>query len=845
MSVKKNRLMAAITGIWILAELPATAMAGPDPCNGGNCQGNQSAGINITAPPNTVNVSNLSGPIQPASGTSGVLLQSSAGLNLTVNSGTAGDRVTILTNQAAGITVLSSGAPTPVFDNLLGVLVPSAQSPSGGGGEVSNYGDITTGGAHAPGIFVQSSTTGYSSAVISALQNLSSSLAAGTSGIGFSVTSVSGSGGVVGAPAAGTLLYDVAAPACNTSDPNCKVSRTPISGQTGGAFTVNGNGTFTFDPQSAFDDLALGASRAAAVPIGLQGARSGVNQGGTMQGELVAVVTRTGTDSGGAPIFSTTYAVNFPTLGGYTSVQSTDPAFPNLKNYVDGLISAANGAGGVGGGVIVSHLAGTIHTQGIASYGLDAESGGARGGDGANGGGFFTFGLAPPSQGGNGNQAGTAVVTVNGAIQTDNTNSIGVFAHSGGGGGGKGGDGGTYYSGRLGGAGGDGGLVQIFGSGWINTTLGNAVGIYGLSEGGNGGDGGGGGLFTGGGNAGAGGRGGNVMIDGSWDVTTHGDAAHGIWAKSVGGDAGAGGDGGWISGHAGNGGQATDGGDVTLISGGRVETFGTGAYGLFAQSAGGFGGSGGAGGSIFYSRGGSGSTAGSGGNVSLSNLSGGLVITHGDGSDALFGQSIGGGGGAGGGANAIVGVGGPGGAGGNGGAVQVNNAGEVDTFGDNARGIYAQSVGGGGGDGGNAAGLASIGGRGAGTGADCGDPSNVLVCSPSTGGDVHVTNSGNIYTGQVDGSGKILKGTGSAAIFAQSVGGGGGNGGSATGWFSIGGQGGGGGDAGQVAVENSGQHLRTYGADAAGIYAQSIGGGGGNGGNSVAVGAFTSLSIGG
>jgi len=223
----------------------------------------------------------------------------------------------------------------------------------------------------------------------------------------------------------------------------------------------------------------------------------------------------------------------------------------------------------------------------------------------------------------------------------------------------------------------------------------------------------------------------------------------------VGGNAGTGGSGGWLAGSPGGGGIATDGSNVTVRSGGAIETFGTNSYGIYAESVGGFGGQGGGQSGIFYSRGGNGNSGGSGGSVDVTQSATGSIITHNTNSHAIFAQSIGGGGGSGGGAGAIAGIGGTGGAGGFGGDVHVTNYGEIQTFGVFSRGIYAQSVGGGGGDGGSGAGIAGIGGSGAGT---------------SPGGEVDVLNQGTITTSNDY----------SDAIFAQSVGGGGGLGGAST-----------------------------------------------------------------
>src|SRR6185503_6694965 len=101
------------------------------------------------------------------------------------------------------------------------------------------------------------------------------------------------------------------------------------------------------------------------------------------------------------------------------------------------------------------------------------------------------------------------------------------------------------------------------------------------------------------------------------------------------------------------------------------------------------------------------------------------------------------------------------------------------------------------------------------------------------GGKVDVTNSGELTTVQNN----------SSAIFAHSIGGGGGNGGhsvsvGAIASIAIGGDGAEGGDAETVIVRSSGGTIETgiqfaggpQGDGSHGLFAQSIGGGGGNGG---------------
>jgi len=121
--------------------------------------------------------------------------------------------------------------------------------------------------------------------------------------------------------------------------------------------------------------------------------------------------------------------------------------------------------------------------------------------------------------------------------------------------------------------------------------------------------------------------------------------------------------------------------------------------------------------------------------------------------------------------------------------------------------------------------------------------------SGGNAGKVDVSNSGLIATGSVITKSTISAATGSTdgtnigdysyAIFAQSIGGGGGSGGQSNSEanteqtsvaLSIGGAGSGGGSAGNVSVTNTGT-LVTNGSQAAAIFAQSVGGGGGNGGD--------------
>ena len=270
-------------------------------------------------------------------------------------------------------------------------------------------------------------------------------------------------------------------------------------------------------------------------------------------------------------------------------------------------------------------------------------------------------------------------------------------------------------------------------------------------------------------------------------------------------------------------------------SGASIVTQGDTAFGILAQSVASGGGNG-TGSGAFGHVGSDGKKGGNAAEVDVSLAGASSIGTQGDGATAILAQSIGGGGGNGASARAwAAAIGGTGGMAGNGGTVNVmlgsasDNAMSLQTAGDYANGVVAQSIGGGGGNGGYAKtisfiGSAAIGGAGGAGGA---------------GGNVTVANYGTIGTQGAHGNG----------IIAQSVGGGGGTGGSALSYsandvfaasVAIGGAGGAGGTAGTVAVTEAGK-ITTGGDDANGVMAQSIAGGGGAGGASLAHAKVSSL----
>ncbi|GAB4069230.1 autotransporter [Ancylobacter sonchi] len=341
-----------------------------------------------------------------------------------------------------------------------------------------------------------------------------------------------------------------------------------------------------------------------------------------------------------------------------------------------------------------------------------------------------------------------------------------------------------------------------------------------------------------------GGAGGEVIVTNDGRVETHGERAHGIVLRSVGGQGGRAvayfeDDGAGIGGVPGAAGG--DGGHVRLRQTGTVTTAGDYAFGVSAASMGGPGGNGGDSEDIF-THGGNGGAGGNGGNVEVVNT--GTITTSGQGSIGLAAQSLGGGaalaavrlskitpgsyvGGGAGGDGTFFSKGGTGGYGGDGGRVVVDNDGSITTSGKDAYGLLAQSVGGGGGPGGDAGGFAIL--LGVARGGDGGAGGN--------GGTVRIRPSADGKRGSI-----VTSGNNASGIIAQSIGGGGGAGGSATSKtggivsaisVSIGGDGGDGGTSGRVSIDNT-SNVTTSGVGAHGVEASSIGGGGGRAGDASA-----------
>ncbi len=454
------------------------------------------------------------------------------------------------------------------------------------------------------------------------------------------------------------------------------------------------------------------------------------------------------------------------------------------------------------------------------------------GGRSATAGGSEKGSAGTPNSGDSGQTASGVTVGLTGSssgVVIATSNAPGVLASSAGGDGADGAPG-VGDSGSGGGNGGAGGDVSVTGIGkvGINVTGDNAIGVQATSAGAQGGfaasEGGGAGYF-----GGYGGYGGNATVDfsqGSGLISTAGTNAFGVQATSVAGNTGTNGTNYIVidfddlsnGRHGGNSGAV----NVTMGNDMAVTTSGTNAIGIVARGVSGNGGDGtSSAGPISTGKGGTGGNGGVTASVSVNNL--GAITTSGTGAIGIFAQSITGSGGAGGDSQDVGGS--HAGAAGNGGAageVSIANAGNIRTSGLYAPGVLAQSVSGAGGIGGSASGLFDAKGGAGGNTPD--------------GGAITITNTGSITTYNANSQG----------IVAQSLGGGGGMGGDAGGMINIdGGTGGAGGDGGSVNLSNLAGTISTSNQLSQGAVAQSIGGGGGMGGVATGAGAIGASTVGG
>ncbi|MEM9630846.1 MAG: autotransporter outer membrane beta-barrel domain-containing protein [Pseudomonadota bacterium] len=483
-------------------------------------------------------------------------------------------------------------------------------------------------------------------------------------------------------------------------------------------------------------------------------------------------------------------------------------------------------AGGMGGSVSAT-IAGVSVVSNDTNISIGSWAG--KGGDGGEG--YSTsHGNGYGGTGGAGGRGGAVTVTV---TDSDLIGGPGMIVGSFGGNGGLGGHGkavGHNAHGNSGGDGGAGGNVVV---NIGNLTASGSIAV--LSHAGQGGNGGLGENTTVfadayGGAGGSGGNSGGVLLQnttadgaGQISIAQTGETGAGILAESIAGNGGNGGDGkvdGDLGdGDGGDGGKGGVGGTVQVEIGppdsgvvSQIEMIGHLAPGIVARSYGGAGGNGGSGGGI-SGKGGAGAGSGPSGSVSV--VYTGEISTDGSLSDGILAQSVGGFAGDAGNASGIIAYGASSQSAGGGGGVSVSYDGSdgygIKTAGDDSDGIFAQSQGGGGGKASSTTALVALSGDENGS-------------SGGNGGALSVTSSGAITT----------TGTRSRGLVAQSIGGTGGDGGSARSIASIGGTGSSGGQGSHI-ILNSTSDVTTYGDDSIGILLQSIGGGGGSAGSTVGI----------
>ena len=822
----------------------------------------------------------VSGGISASSAAVGASIGGSGGVGATAGSVgvTTRDNTTIQTSGDRSYGILAQSVGGTGGDGGFSVAGGISKGPAvnfsmgGGGGDggsagvvnVLNGSDITTFDNNSHAIFAQSVGGGGGSGGFSVTGGISADSAA----VGASIGGFGGDGARadnVTVRSTGTVLQ-------TSGDRSYGILAQSMGGTGGdGGFSVAGG--ISKSASVSFSMGGFGGDGAAAGAVSVDSASAIA----TLDNASHGIFAQSVGGGGGSGGFS---------VAGSISVDSAG---------VGASIGGSGGDGARADKVRVNSTGATISTSGERSYGILAQSIGGSGGDG----GFSVAGAISKSKavtfslgggGGTGSLGGNVELASSSSVSTLGRDSHALFAQSLGGSGGSGGfsvagsisadnsavAGVGISIGGFGGGGGNAGRVTVSSTGDNVATFGErSYGILAQSVGGGGGDGGfsvagvaskGRAIsFSMGGGGGTAGSGGTVSLGNASSIATHDTNSHGIFAQSVGGGGGSGGFsvagsvsadnsalaavGISIGGFGGGGGNADN---VSVDSTGKaIFTEGDRSYGILAQSVGGGGGDGGfsvaggigKGGGATFSLGGSGAAGGQGRAVDLRNSSD--IATLGDGSHALFAQSLGGGGGSGGfsvagsiswdnaAASIGVSVGGFGGAGRSGDRVTVaTRGGSIFTAGDGANGILAQSIGGGGGNGGFSV---------AGSFAKGNNSKTLSVSVGGFGGD-----GGNGGVVDVENAAAIATlGDRSEGIFAQSVGGGGGSGGfSVTGsWggrgskdvsLALGGFGGDGNYADNVSVGNTGT-IDTAGIQSHGIFAQSVGGGGGKGGWSAAV----------
>ncbi|WP_158970490.1 autotransporter outer membrane beta-barrel domain-containing protein [Chachezhania sediminis] len=628
----------------------------------------------------------------------------------------------------AAVSVGGGGGHGGLSGDFSGGVVSTQMAMGGGGGDggtaeevsVTSSNNITTTGDLAAGIAAVSVGGNGGTGGLAGTGSADAGPISG--GIDMSVGGGGGAGGT-----SGDVVVHTDSGIINTSGYK---SFGIIAASVGGH---GGSGGMTFAAAANFSQEGSGNFE---LSIGGSGGDGG--QSGTVDVENHATITTSGHYANG--IQTHTVGGNGGDGGSSFSGSFTVSTGTDVSAQIN--VGGDGATGGTADDITVNNW-GNITTTGGNAHAIYMSSVGGSGGSGGSGVSYladfgstknskasFSAGVHVGGSGGSGNTGGDVTGTNYGALSTAQDTSYGIYAYS------------------IGGNGGDGGNAGAFTIGYKSESEGSEPMEFNYS-------------FTIGGSGGGSGTGGKVSVtnESGGSITTQGVASYGMFGQSIGGDGGNGGNGepdaeGWVADIydayedvnsikeqyeqikkakedikslltsfsvdiGGTAGDASPGGDVTMVNDGSISTSGASGTGIFAQSTGGGGGTGGDGSQgllTSVSVAGSAKGGGDSGNISITNN--GSISTSGDGGLGIYAQALGGGGGT---AGDIEGsivheitdliqtVGSQafddddGGDGGNGGTITLSmgSGSSITTTGENAHGIWVQSAGGGGGAAGN------------------------------------------------------------------------------------------------------------------------------------------------
>ncbi|MFG1297110.1 autotransporter outer membrane beta-barrel domain-containing protein [Xanthobacter variabilis] len=720
---------------------------------------------------------------------------------------------------------------------------------AGGGAKAVNAGAITTYGADAAAITVQSIGGGGGAGGTATAKSLVAGVPIDESGNTLSVAlsfSHGGTGGDGGNGAMATASNVAGGTITTHADGSVGMLVQTIGG--GGGAGGDSYANASAGVLQKMVNYATGASDPESfdfsVTVTLGGGGGGGGSGASASAYNNGSITTSGLFSDGIMLQSIGGGGGNATTGNGKSTAADGKVSASLSIG----LGALGGSGGTGGDVYAGNgTTGTIATSGNNSRGMLVQSigggGGTAGGGGGTAAGTVGVSIGLGAQGSDGGSGGRLQVWNAGSIVTSGDWSDGILAQSVGGGGGMAGAGDSSITVPTPST-----ITNYLPSGDTAAQTSELA----ITAGESGGDGGNGGEVIVGRTARAysGAAGSDVVVSGS--IATSGILSNGITAQSIGGGGGAaavstGSSAGSSSGpfyaglSLGASGGSGGGGGIVEVYAGNITTTGFASSGVVAQSIGGGGGTGAVSGfavpSIKLNIGGSSTQAstGIGGDVTVSTLVGTMIQTAGDDAFGVVAQSIGGGGGfaaiAQGNASAASGAGYEkalkatlggittnSGSTGDAGTVTVDVQGSIQTSGARASGVLAQSIGGGGG-------ALSV-------------PSALIdeVVFQHADGQAGAAYAVGVSLGE--GAGIVTSGDGAFGILAQSIGGGGGiiadtsqaivaNAGSSTAFTYASGQAAAGGDPSVSIALASGSRIVTTGSNAHGIFAQAFSGGGG------------------